>query len=233
MPVSTTWAPSSGRPLGSPPPCTSTDRGSTMSTSSASETPRRTRPRSAMRSTRRTSPSSPRSTTARARGRRSSGGIDLRYSNSHESEQTILGVTQPYGTGQFGSVGLRMGLELDSRARPRPTTSGTWEPPPRPGRSRVRGERCPVRGRRVYRPNALDVESSYGQMSGVLSGYVGSNRVVLAARVGGQHLSANIPGSTPLSWEATTTGASGSSGSRETPRSTAVRSYAFGRRGFG
>ena len=45
----------------------------------------------------------------------------------------------------------------------------------------------------VYRPAAWDVESGYGQVSGTLSGYAGSNRVVLAARVGGQRVFGEYP----------------------------------------
>jgi len=45
----------------------------------------------------------------------------------------------------------------------------------------------------VYRPPAWDVQSGYGQVNGAVSGYVGSKRVVLAARVGGQRVFGEYP----------------------------------------
>jgi hypothetical protein len=45
----------------------------------------------------------------------------------------------------------------------------------------------------VYRPALWDVQSGYGQVGGVLSGYLGSSRVVLAARVGGQRVFGEYP----------------------------------------
>ena len=66
------------------------------------------------------------------------GGVDMRYSDSQESASSILGQTQPYGTGSFGSLGLRRGWSSTRAASPRPTTSGTWEPPLRPVRAPAR-----------------------------------------------------------------------------------------------
>ena len=122
------------------------------------------------------------------------GGVDVRYSSSHESEASILGVTQPYGTGQFGSMGLRLGLELDSRGKAAPYNIwdvGTATSAREVSGQKASGVRLVADG--VYRPSVWDVQSSYGQMNSALSGYVGTSRVVLAGRVGGQHLFGDYP----------------------------------------
>jgi hypothetical protein len=122
------------------------------------------------------------------------GGADLRYSSSQESALSILGTTQPYGTGRFGSVGLRMGLEFDSRGRA-PAYNiwdvGTATSPREITGQNPNGFRFVADG--VYRPAVWDVRSNYGQLGGVLSGYAGSRRVVLAARVGGQRVFGEYP----------------------------------------
>jgi len=122
------------------------------------------------------------------------GGVDMRYSDSRESATSILGQTQPYGTGSFGSVGLRAGLELDSRGKPAPYNiwdMGTATSARESAGQKASGVRLMADG--VYRPAVWDVRSGYGQMSGMLSGYVGSSRVVLAARVGGQRVFGEYP----------------------------------------
>jgi len=122
------------------------------------------------------------------------GGVDLRYANSKESPGSILGETQPYGTGQFGSLGLRLGLELDSRGKP--ASYNIWDVGTATSAREVTGQRSSgVRfaTEGVYRPPAWDVQSGYGDVRGVLSGYAGSKRVVLAARVGGQRVFGAYP----------------------------------------
>jgi hemolysin activation/secretion protein len=122
------------------------------------------------------------------------GGVDMRYSDSQESASSILGQTQPYGTGSFGSLGLRAGLELDSRGKPAPYNiwdMGTATSARDIAGQKASGVRLTADG--VYRPAVWDVQSGYGQVSGALSGYVGSSRVVLAARVGGQRVFGEYP----------------------------------------
>jgi hypothetical protein len=122
------------------------------------------------------------------------GGVDMRYSDSQESASSILGQTLPYGTGSFGSVGLRLGLELDSRGKPGPYNiwdMGTATSAREVAGQKASGVRLLADG--VYRPAVWDVRSGYGQVSGALSGYAGSSRVVLAGRVGGQRVFGEYP----------------------------------------
>ena len=122
------------------------------------------------------------------------GGVDLRYSDSKEAAGSILGLTRPYGTGPFGSFGLRLGAELDSRGKP--TSYNIWDVGTATSAREITGQKASgvrLAADGVYRPAAWDVESGYGQVSGTLSGYAGSNRVVLAARVGGQRVFGEYP----------------------------------------
>jgi hypothetical protein len=122
------------------------------------------------------------------------GGFDLRYAESNESAASILGQTQPYGTGQFGSLGLRLGMELDTRGKP--AAYNIWDVGTATSAREVTGQKASgarLSAEGVYRPAAWDVQSAYGQVSGVLSGYAGTNRVVLAVRVGGQRVFGDYP----------------------------------------
>jgi hypothetical protein len=115
-------------------------------------------------------------------------GVDVRYSETPEDADTILGRTNPYGTGRFGSLGIRAGLHLDTRERAEAHPSanlseGTLTPQ---GDDRVNGLNLRLSG--VYVPGAWDVEEGYGGVGGELATYLGRPNVHLALRVGGRKL---------------------------------------------
>jgi len=115
-------------------------------------------------------------------------GVDVRYSDTPEGDDTILGQTSPYGTGPFGSLGIRAGLHLDTRERAGALTSanlaeGALAPQ---GDERVNG--LNVRFGGLYVPETWDVEEGYGGIDGEVAGYLGVPRARLALRVGGRKL---------------------------------------------
>jgi hypothetical protein len=97
---------------------------------------------------------------------------------------------QVYGSGTFGEAALRAGFEYDSRGRS-------------VGMTELRGMAAPdataaalappVTGVRLladafFVPKAWDATESFGGAEGSLSGYLGNQRLALAARVGGRAL---------------------------------------------
>jgi len=115
-------------------------------------------------------------------------GAEVRYSDSPENDDTILGQENPYGAGEFGSVGVRAGLHLDTRERAEahPSESlseGTLTPP---GDERVNGLNLRLDGH--YVPEAWDVREDYGGVDGEVAGYLGVPAAYLAIRAGGRKL---------------------------------------------
>ena len=43
------------------------------------------------------------------------GGLELKYSDTEDDPERLIGMIRPYGTGGFGQLGLRLGFSLDSR----------------------------------------------------------------------------------------------------------------------
>jgi hypothetical protein len=121
-------------------------------------------------------------------------GPQIRYSRSGEKEGSLLFEEKPYGTGDFGLVALRGGLELDTRNATKTsllavaTGAATGDPADLPP---GRGLRAVASGSVV--PAAWSVTERYGTFDGYLAGYVGSEHTQLAARVGGQRLFGAYP----------------------------------------
>lgn len=114
---------------------------------------------------------------------------DVRYSSSSGDDDTILGVADPYGAGQFGSMGLRAGVLLDTRERPRaPSPSLLADVLGPQSNTRVK-----LRLDGVLVPQAWDVEDRYYGIDGELAGYFGSSRAHLALRAGGRRLWGTYP----------------------------------------
>jgi hypothetical protein len=114
-------------------------------------------------------------------GRQLSGKVGpvLRYTSTDFSRGGAISTTRPYGSGEFGAVGGRLGLDFDSRDVAAAAT---------------RGAHVAVEGT-VY-PAALDVQSAYGGVSGEASTYLTapiSLRPTLALRVGGQKVWGTYP----------------------------------------
>jgi hypothetical protein len=108
-------------------------------------------------------------------------GADLRYSTSPSGEETLLGQAAPYGSGSFGSLGMRGGLVLDTRPRPRRVRLGLGEEELRPA-----PDRATLRVGGFYVPAAWDADSDYGGIDAELTGSLGSERAHVALRAGGR-----------------------------------------------
>ena len=105
-----------------------------------------------------------------------------RYTRTHPDAGTVLGNTGPYyGAGDFGELGVRVVLELDTRDSPDAPASGTY--------LRLAGQAYPA---------AWDVAESFGVMSAEASTYLSlgdAAAATLALRVGG----ASVRGTAPFS----------------------------------
>jgi hypothetical protein len=103
---------------------------------------------------------------------------------------SLVELDQVYGSGNFGEVGLRAGLEYDSRGRSVGMTEMRGMAAPdataatmaRP----VTGVRLLAEG--FFVPKAWDATESFGGVEGSLSGYFGNQRMAFATRVGGRAL---------------------------------------------
>lgn len=121
------------------------------------------------------------------------GGVDVKGLFKFKNDTpTLVEQEQPYGAGEFGQVAVRAGFELDSRG-----ISGGMGGL-NPSEMAVTGAGLKVSGIRLkaesaYVPKAWDVEEAYGGIESSLSGYLGNQRVSLAARVGGRTMWGRYP----------------------------------------
>ena len=115
-------------------------------------------------------------------------GADLRYSETPEGEDTLLGRSSPYGAGSFGSVGIKAGLHFDSRERPgaHPSAGLSEGTVDLEARAPINGLRLDFGG--LYVPEGLDAVDGYGGIEGEVAGYLGVPRIHLAVRAGGRQL---------------------------------------------
>ena len=120
-------------------------------------------------------------------------GPEVRYSETSESFDTILGSTAPYGIGTFTQAGVRGGLHFDSRQRPSTRSSLNLTESVTGSGSTEQVTGVDVHASGFYVPSAWDVTDPYGGVDGVLAAYAGSRRVHVAARLGGRHLWGDAP----------------------------------------
>ena len=121
-------------------------------------------------------------------------GPELRHARASTNDPTLLATEAPYGFGVFGSSRLKTTIEADTRhlnntgvlelASGTPTSESDDLPP---------GTGLRVRGTAYVAPPLLDVESTYGGAEGFVAGYVGSESVQVAARIGGGRVWGTFP----------------------------------------
>jgi len=104
----------------------------------------------------------------------------LEYAHTPGDPGTLLGTTGPYyGVGDFGEVGVRAALELDTRDVPL---------------APARGFRVSIAGR--WHPAVWDVANPFGSVSAEASTYVSAGdppAATLALRTGGAAVSGTVP----------------------------------------
>jgi hypothetical protein len=102
---------------------------------------------------------------------------------------------QEYGSGKFGEVGLRAGFEYDSRGRQLSMTTARGLAPPDASAAvagpRTSGIRVQADG--VFVPEGWDADEKFGGVEGSVAGYVGSEKLILATRVGGRAMWGKYP----------------------------------------
>lgn len=105
------------------------------------------------------------------------GGPEIKFSFLKDDPNTLLGQLRPYGVGDFGQFGLRLGMRYDSRDPSRATSPGF----------RLRAEGF------LY-PHAWNVYRVFGGIEGDVAGYLPVfGRVVFALRGGGKKVYGTYP----------------------------------------
>jgi hypothetical protein len=120
---------------------------------------------------------------------------------------------QQYGIGRFGELAARAGFEFDSRGRAVSMTEmrGMTAPDATAASNAAPVSGVRLQGEGFFVPKAWDTTASFGGVDGSLSGYVGNQKLVLAARAGGRTLWGTYPWfeSASISGEGGGTGATG------------------------
>ena len=116
-------------------------------------------------------------------------GPEVKWTRTPADQSGYLGGEQPYGTGDFGQVGVRGGFDLDTRGHRLAGTIGDqFRSDGKPAASGVR-----LKAEGFYYPEAWDATDAFGGLDGELRGYLVGKRAMLAARVGGRHVWGEYP----------------------------------------
>jgi hypothetical protein len=116
-------------------------------------------------------------------------GPEFRYARADMDDPTLLAEEAPYGSGTFGSARFRATIEADTRRITNTNLldiasgSTSSEPSDQPPGSGIR-----FWASTYVTPSILDAENPYGGLEGFVAGFVGSDDVQLALRVGGARL---------------------------------------------
>jgi hypothetical protein len=114
---------------------------------------------------------------------------EAKLTRTDEDQDTFIGGDQPYGIGDFGQVGARVGLDLDTRGHPLAGTLGDqFRADDKPALSGLR-----IKGEGFYYPEAWDARASFGGVEGEMRGYLAGKRAMLAAKVGGRRVFGDYP----------------------------------------
>ncbi|MCG6928252.1 MAG: hypothetical protein LJF30_23450 [Acidobacteria bacterium] len=124
-------------------------------------------------------------------------GVGVQFSQEKD-ENSLIDLLRPYGWGDFGQLNLVTALEWDSRGRKAGGMQAmmTGETQLEDGGARRRYTGLRVVGGGQYSPGVWDLEEPFGGVQGSVSGYLGlgpTERVVLAARVGGRQTIGDYP----------------------------------------
>ena len=109
-------------------------------------------------------------------------GVEVIHTEDTGDGTTVEEQEKPYGSGNFGEVKVRGGIEFDSRGRPGSFLAQPQDPGSAPA-VQVTGVRLVADG--FYVPKAWDATADFGGASGAICGYIGNKRLVLSVRGGG------------------------------------------------
>jgi hypothetical protein len=113
---------------------------------------------------------------------------EVKWTRTPEDQDAFIAAEQPYGIGDFGQVGVRAGVDLDTRGHRLTGTVGQFRAEGKPAMSGVR-----LRGEGFYYPEVWDAQSAFGGAEGILCGYLVGRRAMLAAKVGGRRVFGQYP----------------------------------------
>jgi hypothetical protein len=122
-------------------------------------------------------------------------GLELQYTEE-DSSNTLIGESMPYGSGDFGQLGLILGVEWDTRASAQTLLNAariSREKKERMEAARLTGIGFEARGSLF--PKVWDVDDTFGALEGELTGSLalGTARLVLAGKVGGRKVWGDFP----------------------------------------
>jgi hypothetical protein len=114
---------------------------------------------------------------------------EAKWTHTPPDQSGFIGTDQPYGTGDFGQVGLKAGLDLDTRGhRLAGTVGDQFRADGKPTLSGVR-----LKGEGFYYPKAWDAQAAFGAVEGEVRGYLVGRHAMVAARAGGRRLFGDYP----------------------------------------
>ena len=116
-------------------------------------------------------------------------GPDVKYTRTPR-QSTFIGTTEPYGSGDFGQVGVKAGFDLDTRGR---RIAGTTTGDQFRAGGKPHGDRRAPEGRRRSTTRRRGTRSGFGGVEGSLRGYLAGRSAMLAARVGGRRVWGEYP----------------------------------------
>ena len=120
-------------------------------------------------------------------------GPEFRHARTDMDDPTLLAEEAPYGTGNFGSLRFRATVDADTRRQSNANVMDLASGSNREDSDQPAGFGLRLRGSTFVAPPGLDVEDTYGGVEGVVSGYLGSEDLQLALRVGGARLFGTFP----------------------------------------
>lgn len=117
-------------------------------------------------------------------------GPEVVFTHTPQGQASFIGNADPYGSGDFGQVGFKAGLDLDTRGRQvaGATAGDMFRSEQKPQQSGVR-----LKGHAFFYPEAWDATEAFGGVEGSLRGYLAGKRATLAARVGGRRVWGEYP----------------------------------------
>jgi hypothetical protein len=114
---------------------------------------------------------------------------EAKWTRTPVDQDSFVGDTEPYGTGDFGQLGVRGGFDLDTRGHRLAGTVG--DQLRADGKPALSGVRLKAEG--FYYPEAWDVQADFGGVEADLRGYVVGKHAMAAARVGGRRVFGDYP----------------------------------------
>ena len=112
-----------------------------------------------------------------------------------KGDESLVAQEQVYGSGTFGEAGVRAGFQYDSRGRSLGMTEQRGMAAPDASAASAAAKVTGVRllAETFFVPKAWDVTSNFGGVEGSIAGYLGSQKLVLATRVGGRTVWGTYP----------------------------------------